>query len=292
MKIAYIILAHRNPPQVARMLRALSHDGASFFIHIDRKVAIEPFVTAVREMGLDPYFVPDREDVLWGGYSMVQATINAVSAALSAGPHDYYILLSGADYPIRSADALMAELGSGRHEYVNRHRMPADHVGKPISRLQHPYRATRDPRRPQARIINGLLRLLPKQDYKKVLGELEPHGGSQWWCFSEPCIRYIMGFIESRPEFVDFFRTVKIPDEIMFHTILSKSPFEDRIKPALTFTTWERRGMSPRTLTAAHLPQLRDCGRFFARKFDLDTDPGIFDLIDTQLRRDTSGTRG
>ncbi|UEM22437.1 beta-1,6-N-acetylglucosaminyltransferase [Skermanella mucosa] len=285
MKIAYIILAHKNPPQMARMLQALSHDGASFFVHIDRKVTIDPFVAAVSDRGLSAYFVPDRQDVLWGGYSMVQATVDTLAAALSAGPHDYYILLSGSDYPIRSTGDLLAELGEARHEYINRHRMPADHVGKPISRLQHPYRATRDPRKPQARIINGFLRLLPKQDYKKVLGELEPHGGSQWWCLSEPCIRYILQFIDSRPEFVSFFRTVKIPDEIMFHTILSRSPFEDRVKPALMFTTWEQKGMSPRTLTAAQIPQLRESGKFFARKFDLDADPGIFDLIDSQLRR-------
>lgn len=285
MKIAYIILAHKNPRQLARMLQALDHDGASFFVHIDRKVAIAPFAEAVREGRSDTHFVADRQDVLWGGYSMVQATIDTVSAALAAGTHDYYILLSGSDYPIRSSADLLAELGAARYEYINRHRMPADHAGKPISRLQHPYRATRDPRKPQARIINGLLRLLPKQDYRKVLGELEPHGGSQWWCLSEPCIRYILQFIESRPEFVSFFRRVKIPDEIMFHTILSRSPFEDRVKPALMFTTWEQKGMSPRTLTAAQIPQLRESGKFFARKFDLDADPGIFDLIDTQLRR-------
>ena len=85
MKIAYIILAHKNPRQLARMLQALDHDGASFFVHIDRKVAIAPFAEAVREGRSDTHFVADRQDVLWGGYSMVQATIDTVSAALAAG---------------------------------------------------------------------------------------------------------------------------------------------------------------------------------------------------------------
>ena len=43
MKIAHLILTHKNPKQLERLLNALQHDAFDFFIHVDRKTDIEPF---------------------------------------------------------------------------------------------------------------------------------------------------------------------------------------------------------------------------------------------------------
>jgi hypothetical protein len=91
--------------------------------------------------------------------------------------------------------------------------------------------------------------------------------------------------MDDRSEVVKFFTRIKIPDEIMFHTLLSQSPFEEKVRPAMMFTAWEPGGRSPCTLRAGHVPQMRESGKHFARKFDLESDPGLFDLIDHQLRR-------
>jgi hypothetical protein len=285
MKIAYIILAHKNPKQLARMLLGLNGVDTNFFIHVDSEVPIGPFQQALANTSIKPILIPTRQNVLWGGYSMVQATLDTIRAAKASSHHDYYILLSGSDYPIKSHADLLTELQSGGYEYINRHKMPADHVGKPISRLEHPYRATKNPKRPQNRAVNALLRLLPKLNYREVLGQLEPHGGSQWWCLSQGCIDYILDFIESHSDLVKFFNRVKIPDEIMFHTILSHSPFEEKIKPALMYTAWTPGGVSPRVLGPNCLHQLKESGKYFARKFDLHSDADIFDIIDARLRR-------
>jgi len=41
MKIAYIILAHKNPDQIKRLVLRLNTEGTSFFIHIDKKAIIK-----------------------------------------------------------------------------------------------------------------------------------------------------------------------------------------------------------------------------------------------------------
>ncbi|MGF1986665.1 MAG: hypothetical protein RMY62_002115 [Nostoc sp. ZfuVER08] len=38
MKIAYIILAHKYPEQLKRLIHRLNTENVSFFIHIDKKV--------------------------------------------------------------------------------------------------------------------------------------------------------------------------------------------------------------------------------------------------------------
>ena len=39
MNIAYLILAHEDPAQLARLVNALYTPNSYFFIHVDRKVA-------------------------------------------------------------------------------------------------------------------------------------------------------------------------------------------------------------------------------------------------------------
>lgn len=47
MRIAYLISAYKDPIHLRRLISALSHgveDSVSFFIHIDAKLDIRPFL--------------------------------------------------------------------------------------------------------------------------------------------------------------------------------------------------------------------------------------------------------
>lgn len=43
MKIAHLILAHKNPVQLQKLITALSHPSFDFYIHVDKKVDITLF---------------------------------------------------------------------------------------------------------------------------------------------------------------------------------------------------------------------------------------------------------
>ncbi|HLG04204.1 MAG TPA: beta-1,6-N-acetylglucosaminyltransferase, partial [Bacteroidia bacterium] len=101
MKLTYIILAHRLPAQLARLVNALADENVNFAIHIDRKADEVAFRKAVEANGI--YWVNDRVDIYWGGFSQVQATFNSLEEAMSQFPQtDYFIYLSGQDFPIKS----------------------------------------------------------------------------------------------------------------------------------------------------------------------------------------------
>ena len=109
MKIAYLILAYHQPEHVARMIGHLDDGDARFFVHIDAKVDIEPFRRAIRSPRVA--FAARRREVNWGGWNMVQATLDMLEQALAADPSfDYFQLLSDSCYPIRSAARIRAKL--------------------------------------------------------------------------------------------------------------------------------------------------------------------------------------
>lgn len=99
MRIAYLILAHKNPEQVKRLVRLLDSD---VYIHIDRKSDMDKFHIS------DPKvkYINKRVNITWGGFSMIKATLKLINVARNNNNYDYYILLSGDDYPLRSLDEL------------------------------------------------------------------------------------------------------------------------------------------------------------------------------------------
>ena len=73
MKIAYLISAHTDAPQLARLIKAL-HTDAEFFVHIDKKSDIRPFkahmnaknVHFIGEKDKNSPYTGKRIDVRWG----------------------------------------------------------------------------------------------------------------------------------------------------------------------------------------------------------------------------------
>ena len=100
MKIAYLIVAHNNPMHLLRLIRALSSSSSSFFIHIDRKSNLDDFANI---NGDNVYVSQERIPDYWLDFSQVEATLVLLRMALAEQHRfDYFVLLSGTDYPLRS----------------------------------------------------------------------------------------------------------------------------------------------------------------------------------------------
>ena len=56
MKIACLILAHKNPGQLQRVIKAMQHPAIDMYIHVDKKVDIRAF--AVLENIKNVLFLP------------------------------------------------------------------------------------------------------------------------------------------------------------------------------------------------------------------------------------------
>jgi hypothetical protein len=90
MKIAYLILAHTHPLHLTRLISALHTEHAHIFLHIDKKSQDMICLPITNTITL----IKNTVTVNWGGFSVVQATLNLSKEATASGEYDYFILLS------------------------------------------------------------------------------------------------------------------------------------------------------------------------------------------------------
>jgi hypothetical protein len=264
VSIAYLILAHNNPRHLARLVGRLSTAKSRCFVHVDGKASLEPFVSV--KPGAPAEWVEPRVSIAWGGFSMIEATHLLIERAL-AHPERFerFVLLSGADYPLRST-AYIEEFFR-RHadqEFINLVAMPSTTVNKPLSRLTN-YRP--DPGEARAvtlgRKVLQRVGVLPrKRDYKRVFGDLQPYAGSQWWALSRAACELFGRFPREQPEIAAFFRNTHCADEMYFQTIIGNSEFKTRQRRAVTFTDWSGGARSPAWLNESHVAKFRKSREF------------------------------
>jgi hypothetical protein len=238
MKIAYIVFAYKNPRLIQRIVEHLDCEEASFFFHIDAKVPLSPF-QAIR--GRNIFFTEQMIPVYWAEFSGVEAILLLIRLALAAPQrHDYFVLLSGSEFPLRSRDYIhkFFEQNRGR-EFITMMKMPAP--GKPLSRLN----TLRFPStRPVLRFVfRALAKIgLAQRDYRKTFGNLEPYSGVTWWALSREACEYINEFTQRDQALAKFCRNIHAPEETFIHTIIGNSPFGARRRRNLNYEEWLPRG--------------------------------------------------
>src|ERR1700741_5159536 len=105
MKIAYLIMGHRDPQQILRQIDALRDSDVFFVIHIDKRAGDDVF-GPLREHAAtrSDVFLASRVRCYWASFGIAYAMIECVRTAIQSGMHfDYAILLSAQDYPIKRA---------------------------------------------------------------------------------------------------------------------------------------------------------------------------------------------
>jgi Core-2/I-Branching enzyme len=294
MKIAYLILAHRNPRLIKKAVECLSCEDVSFFIHIDAKVAINQF-DSIR--GKNVFFIDKRIAVYWGEFSQTEAIFLLVQQALAASQHyDYLVLLSGSDFPLRSGRYVRSFLEKNQGgEFITIFKLPVP--GMPISRVN----TLRFPStRPILRFVfRALAKVgLAQRDHRKYLGDLQPYSGHTWWALSRESCQYIMDFKQKHLEIAEFFKNTFASDEMLIHTILGNSAFRSRIRRHLVYEDWPVEGprSHPKMITAKHIdlfesqeevasPDVHGRGEMlFARKFS-DDDLHLVERVERMIRK-------
>jgi hypothetical protein len=271
MKIAYVVTVHKNPPQVGRLLRRLATGNASFVLHVDRRAGNDVDAAIRREVaGLPAEFVP-RHRCFWGGFGFVRGALKGIEHLLARGtPFDHVVLLSGQDYPLRSAPALERFFTeAGDRSFMHVERLPTSF-----------WRQGGFTRIEQWHLVSYRALHLPVPWHRKVPGGLAPFGGEAWWALTRPVVEYVHSFVEHNPSFVRFFEHVLHPSELFFHTIVMNSPHADSVVPDhLRYIDWSE-DPGPVILRTGDLEKMRASGKIFARKFDTEVDARVLDVID------------
>jgi hypothetical protein len=306
----YIILAHKNPAQVARLIRALRTDATRFYVHVDRNVAIAPFqrLLAAEE---DCCFVEPREKGTWGDLGIVHATLHALRQVVADRRTGHCVLLSGQDYPIKSNDYIAQHFAQNPDtSFVRATLLPDsmwDHDGR--DRLEYykfnwsderedytqlPPLLTMDFMRHCSRHVATLVRLLRRGmapwavlKKRRFPPYLRPCGGDQWWAVPVATAANLLKFLHDHPDYLRYHRYTLLPDEIALQSVfrhLAESQDPTQLRPPVTYVNWERPGAVVLPVTFDrhdfHEVTQQPAGFLFARKFDMDADAHILDLLD------------
>jgi hypothetical protein len=259
MNIAYLILAHNNPGHLARLTQALAAENSAIFIHIDKKADIRPFLELAGE---NVHFTSKRVPVYWGDYSQIEAILTLIDTAMAGSQrYDYLVLLSGSDYPLRTAAQLEAHFVKYRgSEFINMVAMPSEVASKPLSRLtdykpRHGLKAILAAQVRRVLVKAGIISRT--RDYKTCFGALIPYAGSTWWALTQGACAHIQNFVARNQRIMKFFVNTTCPDEMVFQTILGNSPFKEKVRRNLTYTDWGRGGHSPSNIEMRHIELIR-----------------------------------
>ena len=280
MKIAYIILAHKYPQQLARLVHSLNDDETSFWIHVDRKTDLVTSQSIVSHLknNSNVHFVK-RQNVYWGGFSQVSATINSLKEALNHHEKfDYIKLISGQDYPLTSQKKIKDFLKQNHNKsFIEYFSLPHENwelggeKGGGINRIKYYYLHLRS-----RQLCLPIKRKFPKG--------FKPFAGSAYWFLSREHAEYIVEVTQNNQSFNNFFKLAANPDEIFFQTILLNAPLKrDIVNNDLTYTEWGCNSPNPEILGKKHWEKLMGSQCLFARKFDITKDSEILDLLDRNI---------
>ncbi|GAB3588535.1 core-2/I-branching beta-1,6-N-acetylglucosaminyltransferase family protein [Hymenobacter daeguensis] len=282
MRIAHLILAHKAPAQLARLVQALAHPQADLYIHLDQKTDYQPFAHLAALPNVQ--FTQVRLDVKWGGYSLTQASLEGMREILHTGrPYDFINLLSGEDYPIKPVAAIHAflarHLGHSFLEYEAQGSAWWQANASHFDRYHFTELSFRG-RYALQRVLNALL---PRR--RPPLPVL--YGGNMggWYTLSRECAAYVLGFLDARPRLQRFFRYTWGSDEFVVQSIVLNSPLAPTvINNNLRYIDWSGGGHSPKTFTPADLPALQASARLYARKFDAQQGAAVLEALDQSFQ--------
>jgi alr4323 protein len=303
MQKNYLILAHKNPLQLSRMIERLDDGASKFFIHLDAKTPIEPFAACLE--GGHIRFIEPRERCVWGDFSIVRATIHLMEAACKE--QGVFILMSGQDYPIQSQGYINDFLESNKgFDFIE--IKPLEEKWKPKmvkDKLEH-YHILHSEERGHSncyapfahcsvfqklRTLTHLLKGRLSQKNFKLLCSLpkrvapfeRQYAGSQFWAFSERTFYAVLHYIrEHKAALEEYYKYTSSPDEIYFHSVLMDLVAKDstiKLKDPITYVNYFRKNNVFITEDFDKLTSAK--GKLFARKFDTDIDIEILNKLDS-----------
>lgn len=283
-KHAYLIMAHKDDYTFRTLLHMLDDPRNDIFIHMDVKNRQFDRNDVIDSLSYSKCFFTRRTNVVWGGYSQINAELLLLALAVGENRYTYYHLLSGQDLPIKSQDFI--------HEFFEKNfgkefmRFESD-VFCYYERVRYYYFfQEKIGRGGKSKLYGGLNKLaLTIQKILKVNRNSAMcfRKGDTWFSITDSLARSVL----ERKEWIrSVFKDTVCCDEVCFQTIVVNSEFKDSLyRPIcdnsnggmMRLIDW-RRGR-PYIFRKDDLRELEQSAMLWARKFDCEVDSEIIDII-------------
>lgn len=304
----FVILSHKSPGQLLRLCETLNHlhDTPPIACHHD-------FSQAELDQKLFPsnvHFVENWVTTGWGKWSLVEATLRGLRLLYSVADPDYFILLSGADYPIAKASAILEDLEqSGADAFIDafpveeslagnvpqgspllaHHREPYNlklernryiraQLKIPIIRLRPPQHSSTQERYPR---LGRYTMTLPMDSLSSPFDDdYKCYAGSQWFSANRKVARKILNPNSRDLKLQRYYRSRVNSDESYFQTVICNDNSLSYWDKSFRYLIWH--GAHPIDLGVDQFQDIAESGLHFARKFNPE-DP-VLDMIDEHLK--------
>jgi hypothetical protein len=269
-KIAFILLCHKDAQSVIAQAERLTAMGDYVSIHFDARAKAADYSAIVEalEPNAGVTFATKRVKCGWGEWSLCQATLHAVEAAVAAFPKaTHFYMLSGDCASVKSAAYAHRFLDARDVDYIESFDFfNSDWIKTGLKGERLFYRHFFNERQ-NSRLFYAAFRLQRRfKMQRKIPEDIQVMIGSQWWCLRRKTIEAVLDFSKARPDVLRFFRTTWIPDETFFQTLVRHLvPSREIENRTLTFKMFSDYGM-PVTFYNDQYDLLLSQDYLFARK--------------------------
>ncbi|HTU45314.1 MAG TPA: beta-1,6-N-acetylglucosaminyltransferase [Bryobacteraceae bacterium] len=305
MRLGFVILSHANPDQVLRLAKRLADTFAPAAIachHDTNKSAID-----AKRLPAFCTLVKNAVNTSWGRFSVVEAELRALQLLYDKYDPDWFVMLSGADYPVQRASVVSAELSQGGYDayvdfrkisFANRSEQRfltgLDLGGdggfdrpewKRIAfdryvaiRLRYEPRGRNQSRRYLVRHL-VVVRLASRFKFCRNI-----YAGDHWFSGNRKVARHLLSDTPLTKQMLAHFRSRPIPEEGIYQSIICNVPGLKLCADNKRYADWTAGGLHPKLLGPGDIPLIVKSGAHFARKFAADS-PAL-GRLDALLRED------
>jgi hypothetical protein len=304
MRIIFGILSSNNTADSVQQIIDAIGPSHTIIIHHDFSKQPEFCVT-----GEDVYVIEDYVETNWGGWSLVEATICLIEAALTKDEFDYFQLLSDTCLPIRPIHEFV--------DYLNLMQPDAniDYVSlldTPAVMMSHGYRAFAAKGTIRDRLLRRLIfwDRLDGTEFQMIAGllvsttkgpkipisvlqrtalrlaahglgfshpftrELKCQAGSQWFGGSRTICQRVLEWTKTNAVAFAYFKNMYIPDEFFFQTVILNLRPKNIMCSNHYINLFDKTNgyRGPAFLELGDFDRLTSSGKFFARKFSKNSE--------------------
>ncbi len=268
IRIAYFIMIHHKPDTFKAMFEKIYTRDQFYLIHIDRK-AKEEFTEEIQQylVHFPNVYILESMNIVAGGFSMIQAELNAMEYLLNVTAEwDYFINLSGEDYPLKSQNIIrrFLTINTGRNYifyYDQKYYRPDT-----LRRIQNHF--------------TELTHKISSLIYKRAFMEgVIPYIGGKWFIFTRETCAFLINN-KRVMDFEDYYLHTLLPAESFFQTVLMNTVFKDIIVNDDKRASVEKNLFNKNQYQVQTIESLKTSNQLFIRKVNNNTHQNIMKYID------------
>jgi hypothetical protein len=274
--LGFLILTHDNPPQLMRLVRRLNamFGAPPIVCHHDfSKCRLDTTELPANVSFVRPHLVTAR-----GRWSVVEATVAGLRVLHERDDAPEWVtLLSGADYPIKTADVILAEVtgspGDAFVEYIS--------VDPEAPQTPHERRCAWRYFRRHIELPSFIQRYMPFSENRALpawfpqrsapfTNEFQCYAGSQFFTANRRSVRHLLDWYATRPALANYYYRARVPspEESYFQCVWCNEPSLRVMNDNKRYVDWSPGTGHPKTLTLDDLPLLVKSTAHFARKIE------------------------